>query len=84
MFKTSFLIIFILVFCEMLFSQNESERIVVIGDSLIGKVVDGESVREVIGNVKLNQGNVHITCNKAIQYLAITFPINSASFLARY
>ena len=70
MFKTSFLIIFILVFCEMLFSQNESERIVVIGDSLIGKVVDGESVREVIGNVKLNQGNVHITCNKAIQYLA--------------
>ena len=70
MFKTSFLIIFILVFNNFLFSQDEGEKIIVIGDSLRGKVVDGESVREVIGNVKLNQGNVHVTCNKAIQYLA--------------
>ena len=70
MLKTSFLLFFFLVFCNSLFSQNEGERIVVIGDSLIGKVVEGESIREVIGNVKLNQGNVHVTCNKAIQYLA--------------
>jgi lipopolysaccharide export system protein LptA len=42
----------------------------VIGDSLIGTFVEGESVREVIGNVKLSQGNVYVTCNKAIQYLA--------------
>ena len=70
MLKTTFLIIFFLVFYDSLFPQNEGERIVVIGDSLIGKVVEGESIREVIGNVKLNQGNVHVTCNKAIQYLA--------------
>ena len=70
MLKTSFLIILILIFSGYLFGQNEGERIIVSGDSLIGKVVDGESVREVIGNVKLNQGNVHVTCDKAIQYLA--------------
>ncbi|MCW8823339.1 MAG: hypothetical protein OQK63_04595 [Ignavibacteriaceae bacterium] len=69
MLRLLFLINFLLIFCGSLFSQNEGERITVIGDSLIGKVVDGESVREVIGNVKLNQGNVHVTCNKAIQYL---------------
>ncbi|MCK7521691.1 MAG: hypothetical protein MZV64_30395 [Ignavibacteriales bacterium] len=34
------------------------------------KFVDGESVREVIGNVRLSQGNVIVTCNMAIQYLA--------------
>ena len=70
MIRTSFLIILILIFSGYLFAQNEGEKIIVSGDSLIGKVVDGESVREVIGNVKLNQGNVHVTCNKAIQYLA--------------
>ncbi len=44
--------------------------IIVIGDSLVGKVVNGESIREVSGNVVLTQGNVKITCNKAIQYLS--------------
>jgi lipopolysaccharide export system protein LptA len=70
MLRLLFLINFLLIFCGSLFSQNEGEKITVIGDSLKGKVVDGESVREVIGNVKLNQGNVKVTCNKAIQYLA--------------
>jgi lipopolysaccharide export system protein LptA len=44
--------------------------ITVIGDSLFGKMVSGESIREVVGNVKLSQGNVLVTCNKAIQYLS--------------
>lgn len=51
------------------FSQ-EKEMIVVIGDSLIGRVENGESIREVSGNVILTQGNVRITCTKAIQYLS--------------
>lgn len=51
------------------FSQ-EKEMIVVIGDSLIGRVENGESIREVSGNVILTQGNVKITCRKAIQYLS--------------
>jgi len=33
-------------------------------------MVNGESVREVYGNVVLTQGNVVITCNKAIQYIS--------------
>ena len=44
--------------------------IMVIGDNLIGKVVEGESIREVIGNVTLTQGKVVITCSKVIQYLS--------------
>lgn len=49
---------------------QEKEMIVVIGDSLIGRVENGESIREVSGNVILTQGNVRITCTKAIQYLS--------------
>ena len=52
-----------------IYGQNEDERITVIGDSLVGKIVDGQSIREVIGDVHLKQGNVVITCDKAIQYL---------------
>jgi lipopolysaccharide export system protein LptA len=55
---------------SFILSQTEDERIIVIGDSLVGKFIDGESIREVVGNVKLSQGNVTVTCNMAIQYLA--------------
>lgn len=53
-----------------IFSQNNSEPIIVKGDSLVGKLVNGEAVREVIGNVVLKQGNVIVNCQTAIQYLA--------------
>lgn len=52
-----------------LFAQNKNEMIVVTGDSLVGKFIAGESIREVYGNVVLTQGDVRITCNKAIQFL---------------
>jgi lipopolysaccharide export system protein LptA len=42
----------------------------IIGDSLVGKIINGESVREVIGNVVLTQGNIKITCDYATQFLA--------------
>lgn len=70
MFRLSFFLIYFFIFCVSLHSQSEDEKIIVIGDSLIGKVVEGEFVREVVGNVRLSQGNVYVTCNKAIQYLA--------------
>lgn len=44
--------------------------ITVTGDSLAGKLIGGESIREVIGHVVLRQGNIVITCQKATQYLA--------------
>ncbi len=62
------IIIFILV-SSSLFAQEESEMIRVVGDSLLGKVVNGESIREIYGNVVLTQGNVVITCDKAVQFL---------------
>jgi lipopolysaccharide export system protein LptA len=52
------------------FTQNERQMITVNGDSLFGKMINGEMVREVHGNVVMTQGNVRITCIKAIQYLA--------------
>jgi len=63
------LITLIIIISSALFSQQNSNRIKVVGDSLVGKVINGESVREIYGNVRLTQGNVYITCDKAVQYL---------------
>ena len=50
--------------------QNQQDQfITVIGDSLVGKMIAGESIREVYGHVVLTQGKVVITCDKAVQYL---------------
>ncbi len=59
----------IIFFTVSVFSQ-ENERITVIGDSLVGKRVGGQQIREVIGNVLMTQGDVQITCDKAIQYIS--------------
>jgi lipopolysaccharide export system protein LptA len=37
-------------------------------DSLLGRTVDGQNIRELIGNVEFSQGNVVVNCDKAIQY----------------
>ncbi len=60
----------IVLFSVLTFAQEETKKITVTGQELIGSIQNGESIREVIGNVVLTQGNVVITCNKAIQYLA--------------
>lgn len=65
-----FAITYLIFFQVLILAQVEDERIIVIGDSLVGKFIDGESIREVVGNVRLSQGNVTVTCNMAIQYLA--------------
>ena len=54
----------------LLQAQQQDQFITVIGDSLMGKMVAGESVREVYGHVVLTQGRVVITCDKAVQYLS--------------
>ncbi len=51
-------------------AQSGNEPILIIGNELIGRVENGQSVREVNGNVVLKQGNVTINCDRAIQYLA--------------
>jgi lipopolysaccharide export system protein LptA len=76
------LITFILV-SSSLFAQVESEMIRVVGDSLLGKVINGESVREIYGNVVLTQGNVVITCDEAVQYIARNDAILKGNVVAR-
>jgi len=68
--KMIILVVFILLFSANLFGQEQGEMITVVGDSLVGRVVSGETTREVYGHVVLTQGNVIITCNKAIQYIS--------------
>ena len=63
-------IYFILILFSGILFPQEKELITVIGDSLVGKVINGETTREVYGNVVLTQGNVVITCDKAIQYIS--------------
>ncbi|MCS7052101.1 MAG: LPS export ABC transporter periplasmic protein LptC [Ignavibacterium sp.] len=62
------LLLLFIILSSKIFAQND--LITIVGDSLKGMVIGGESIREVIGNVILTQGNVKVTCNKAIQYLA--------------
>ncbi len=61
------LIIIYIIFITILNAQVNDKTIVIVGDSLIGRVENGISFREVIGNVVMTQGDVRVTCNVAIQ-----------------
>jgi len=67
--KFVFLLSFLFILASQSFTQ-QNEPIYVIGDSLVGKSINGESIREVYGNVYLTQGRVVITCDKAIQFIS--------------
>lgn len=62
-------LLFFLLFTFSMVAQDSSKNITVIGNELMGRIENGESVREVTGNVILTQDNVVITCDRAIQYL---------------
>ncbi len=65
------LLILVCVFTISVISLPQQNKLItVVGDSLVGRMVNGESTREVYGNVVLTQGEVRITCNKAIQYIS--------------
>ncbi len=64
-------IIFLLIFVGVeIFPQQQNETITVIGKKMTGKLVNGESLREVTGDVVITQGDVKITCDKTIQYIS--------------
>ncbi|MBU1096253.1 MAG: LPS export ABC transporter periplasmic protein LptC [Bacteroidetes bacterium] len=67
--KLSLMLILLLMVSIETFAQKD-EKITILGDSLVGKYIDGQNIREILGNVVMTQGNVRITCKKAIQYLA--------------
>jgi lipopolysaccharide export system protein LptA len=50
-------------------AQDDQTIILDHADSLVGGVRAGEQVRELIGNVRIRQGNVHIACMRALQYV---------------
>ncbi len=59
---------FIFAAFSFLFAQNN--YIQVKGDSLVGKTINGEMIREVYGNVVLTQNNVVINCDRATQFIS--------------
>lgn len=77
------LLLTIFLFTPLFFAQIKSEKITVIGDSLVGNIIAGESVREVYGNVILKQGNIIVTCKKAIQYIAKNNALLSGNVVAK-
>lgn len=82
--KAIYIILFIALNSICLFPQTGSTQpITVIGDSLTGSNINGESVREVIGHVTLKQGNVIITCNRAVQYLSRNNAILEGNVIVR-
>ncbi len=65
--KYYLLIIFNLLLCSnAIFSQDKIT--INHADSLIGKTINGEEVREAIGNVSLTHNDVKITCGRVVQY----------------
>lgn len=51
------------------FSQAGKVVVLQNADSLVGRVIDGEDIRELIGNVRILQGNVRISCDRAVQHI---------------
>ncbi len=49
-------------------SQSEKRITIEHADSLIGKIINGEEVQELIGNVRFFQDRVVVTCDHAIQF----------------
>jgi lipopolysaccharide export system protein LptA len=50
---------------------SQAGRLVVLqhADSLVARVIDGEDVRELVGNVRILQENVRISCDRAIHFI---------------
>lgn len=57
----------LLMFAE---ARSQGEKLIVIenADSLVARVVDGQSARELIGNVRFSQERVRISCERAVQF----------------
>jgi lipopolysaccharide assembly outer membrane protein LptD (OstA) len=59
----------VIILCITIIKSNAQEKITINhADSLVGKAINGEQVREANGNVSLTQGDVHITASRVIQF----------------
>ena len=52
-------------------ASSQTTRVIVLenADHVEGKQIDGQDTREFIGNVKFSQENVHVSCDRALQFL---------------
>ncbi len=64
--------IFPLLFLFAIFvnAQTDDNTIQVKGDSLVGRNINGKIIREVYNNVVITQGDMVITCDKAVQFIS--------------
>lgn len=70
-------ILFVILFFTSISVADENDVIIIRNaDSLVGKRIDGENIRELIGNVILQQREVMVYCDRAIQY-----PARNSAFL---
>ena len=64
-------ILLVSVFLFTITAWSQSSRIIVLenADHVQGKQLDGEDAREFVGNVRFSQENVHVSCDRALQFL---------------
>ncbi len=62
-------VLFILGPEPFVFAQPSNVIVLQHADSLIGRVINGEDARELVGNVFITQGNVRIRCDRALQFI---------------
>ncbi len=62
--------VLLLLLAPAVHAQGDQKLIVLEGaDSLIGRVINGQQARELIGNVRIRQANVRVRCDRALQMI---------------
>jgi lipopolysaccharide export system protein LptA len=64
-----FLAILMLASVRSVFCQAGKVVVLQNADSLVARVINGEEVRELVGNVRILQENVRISCDRAMQFI---------------
>jgi lipopolysaccharide export system protein LptA len=70
------MLVFLLLVPVIIRTQESDVIIIRNADSLVGKRLDGENIRELIGNVVLEQKGVLVYCDRAIHY-----PVRNSAYL---
>jgi lipopolysaccharide export system protein LptA len=73
----------LVLFCAA--ARGQQERVIVIqhADSMVGRVINEEDVRELIGHVLLTEGTTRLTCDRALQFIARGFVLLTGDVIVR-
>jgi len=61
--------LFVSILSAVFFRTPAQEKLVITGDSFVGRKVNGQEIRKFIGNVVIKQGDIKATCDTAEQNL---------------